>query len=251
MIGYSCPQLSLRGLREAADLVAPHFRLWEVVSEASHYLPAIEAEAREVLETTSLRLSVHAPYSNVNMSAFEEPLRRNSVAAFSDVISTAHRLGIGPVTIHAGIMVTLQRSDRPRHLAQTRRSLEELSGLAEDLSVRLALENMPAMDRCVCQSPEEVLGLIDGLDIGICLDTGHANTTGMLAAFADLAPRLVNMHVHDNMGETDQHLPPGRGTADLGRLRGLEYRGNYVIEANAPDMDEARASRKFLEDLLG
>jgi sugar phosphate isomerase/epimerase len=251
VIGYSCPPLSLLKFREAADLVAPHFGLWEIVSEADHYLPGVEARARELLDTTRMRLSVHAPYSNVNISAFEERLRRNSVEAVCDVIRSAHRLGAGPVTIHAGIMVTLQRSDRQRHLLRTRQSLEEISALAEELSIAVALENMPSMERCVCQGPEEVLALIDGLEIGICLDTGHANTTGTMGAFLDLAPRLVNMHVHDNMGKLDEHLPPGSGTADLKLLRGVDYGGNHIIEANSPNMEEAAASLRFLERLLG
>ena len=65
-----------------------------------------------------------------------------------------------------------------------------------------------------------------------------------------LKPRLVNLHVHDNRGETDEHLPVGRGTIDFPwLLRSLSgYTGRYVIESRG--LDDALTSRDRLRALL-
>jgi sugar phosphate isomerase/epimerase len=249
VIGFSCPPLSVRPFREAAELVLPHFDHWEIVSEADHYLPAIEAQARELLETTPLRLSVHAPYSDINLAAFEEHIRRQSVKTLCDVIESAERLGIGPVTIHPGVVGPIQQMDRDRVYKLTRKGLEEIA--RQTRCRRLALENMPRMRATICQTAEDLEKMLDGLDIGICLDTGHANTTGQMAGLLKLGGRIMNMHVHDNMGEWDQHLALGKGTVDFTALRRLDYSGNHVIEAATADMAEAVASKRFLERLLG
>ena len=50
----------------------------------------------------------------------------------------------------------------------------------------------------------------------VLLDTGHAhiNNWNLTKVIAHLGPRLVGVHLHDNDGLTDQHLPVGVGTIE-------------------------------------
>ncbi len=91
---------------------------------------------------------------------------------------------------------------------------------------------------------------MDGIDIGICFDVGHANTMGLIDGFLELKDRFVNIHVHDNMGATDEHLPVGKGTVDFPRLLGglSGYSGRYVIESRG--VDDAVQSQRELRRLL-
>jgi sugar phosphate isomerase/epimerase len=251
MIGYSCPPLSVRPFHEAAKLVLPHFELWEIVSEADHFLPDIEAQARELLDTTHLRLSVHAPYSTVNLAAFDECTRRHSVRVLCDTIRVAGRLGIGPVTVHPGVIGPIQRFDRDRVARLTRKGLEEISEAGKEHGVTVALENMPDMKACICKTAAEMEKMLEGLDMGMCLDIGHANTTHQVRELLGLGARFVNIHVHDNDGTGDQHLPLGKGNIDFGVLRNPDYRGNHIIEASAPDMAETLESKRHLQRILG
>jgi sugar phosphate isomerase/epimerase len=69
------------------------------------------------------------------------------------------------------------------------------------------------------------------------LDIGHAHAAGpgtldaLLASFGD---RLVHVHVHDNDGTADQHLPLGEGTLDVEAaaraLHQQQYDGLVTIE---------------------
>ena len=58
------------------------------------------------------------------------------------------------------------------------------------------------------------------------------------------------MHVHDNMGEMDEHLPVGKGTIDFPKvLRNLSgYSGRYVIESRG--LEDAVTGQRELRRLL-
>jgi len=251
MIGVSSPPMCMMPFREAADIVLPHFDRWEVVSEAHHFLPAIELDIRELLETTNIRMSVHAPFSDVNLAAFDERTRRFSIETFCEIIKVSGRLGIGPVTIHPGVIGPIQRYDRDRVFRLTREGLEAILAEAGDLSVPIALENMPTMNATICQTAAEMERMLEGLEMGICMDIGHANISHQIDEMFRLESRFINMHVHDNVGgPSDQHLALGKGNIDFSVLGRSSYRGDHIIEIKDTDMDEALASKQFLEDIL-
>ena len=53
------------------------------------------------------------------------------------------------------------------------------------------------------------------LDVGVCLDYGHAHLMGDLGeAIETLSGHLWTTHVHDNGGKRDDHLVPFAGSID-------------------------------------
>jgi sugar phosphate isomerase/epimerase len=82
--------------------------------------------------------------------------------------------------------------------------------------------------------------------VGLCLDVGHANlceaTHNDYVRFVDALDQalpIVHVHLHENWGETDQHLvlftgPLARDDSGLrallGRLKGRGYRGVFILE---------------------
>lgn len=248
MIGLSCPPLSVKPFEQAAELVVPHFRHWEIISEAEHWLPDIVDEVRVLLETSNIGISIHGPYSGMNLAAFDRGTRKYVQKVFLDIIDICGNLGIGPVTVHPGVIGPIQRWDPPRVDKYTRESLEMLAAGAADNSMLIALENMPNMKSTTCQTAAEMTAIMEGLDIGICFDIGHAHTTGQISEMLALKDRFINVHVHDNLGDMDAHLPLGSGTIDFSVLRELVgYQGNFIIEAKTTDIQEAVASKEFLE----
>ena len=66
------------------------------------------------------------------------------------------------------------------------------------------------------QTADQMSELLEGTNLPICLDIGHANTTGQLNEIIDtLGSRIMNVHIHDNDGKQDQHLTIGDGTVDF------------------------------------
>lgn len=251
MIGFSCPQYCLRPFKEVADLVVGKFELWEIVAEADHFLPGIEKQIKELKETSDIKLSIHAPFSDINIAAFDEPTRRYSVSVLLETFEIASRLGIGVVTIHPGSICAIQNFDKQKVVTLTRKSLGEISKKASEFSTAIALENMPEMRFAICKTADSMNKILAGLDgIRICYDIGHANTTGQLNEMSRLKALISNVHIHDNIGKRDEHFTLGAGNINFKQaLKTLDgYEGDYVIEANG--LESGLASKKYLEKLL-
>jgi len=105
------------------------------------------------------------------------------------------------------------------------------------------------MNITVGHTPEELLRMTEGTEIGICLDVGHANTTGNLDEFLAMLPHIRNIHIHDNRGERDEHLPLGEGGIDfdtvLRRISSSGYGHGLVIESEN-SMESGVKSLEFL-----
>ena len=73
---------------------------------------------------------------------------------------------------------------------------------------------------------------------------------GLENEFLDLLPRFVNLHIHDNKGDKDDHLTIGDGNVEFNKIlrRLSSYSGKYVIECRC--MDEAIISEQRLRKML-
>ena len=73
------------------------------------------------------------------------------------------------------------------------------------------------------------------INIGTCLDTGHAYLSGDLYhAMHKLSGHLQLIHANDNSGNYDDHKPPGEGNIDwkrlLTELSQIEFHGGFILE---------------------
>ncbi|MHA1594608.1 MAG: sugar phosphate isomerase/epimerase family protein [Candidatus Baldrarchaeia archaeon] len=76
--------------------------------------------------------------------------------------------------------------------------------------------------------------------LGLCLDLGHANIhMNPAEAIRVASPVLCHVHIHDNRGKSDEHLPPRRGTIDwyavMSELLKIGYSGICILEVNEPN----------------
>jgi sugar phosphate isomerase/epimerase len=104
-----------------------------------------------------------------------------------------------------------------------------------------------------------VLGALESVDVGICLDTGHAYLSGDLSTVVHkLSGHLWMVHASDNHGHGDDHLPPGQGSigweALIGQLTALRFEGTVILEiAGNDDMDavleSAAHARRYLWEM--
>lgn len=105
------------------------------------------------------------------------------------------------------------------------RSLDDLMPFLEKNHLQIALENADwenwvLLKKFMDRYPPEQLGL--------CYDSGHAflekDHSSMLSELGD---RLLSIHLSDNDGSFDHHLPPGYGNIDWENLCGLIARSSY------------------------
>jgi sugar phosphate isomerase/epimerase len=250
MIAMSSPALSLKPFQEALEFVARRFQAWEIVGEGLHFLPDIEKEFRELTPSFNMRFSVHTPLSDVNIGSLNPRMRRAALNEVVHSIEAAGRLGITPFTIHPGFLTPLGQINKEGAWNATRESILEAEKMAKDAGVVLALENMPNMPISMLTNPDDLMRMIEGTEVRVCLDIGHAHTTNNVKDYLPYWRRFANIHIHDNDGRHDQHMAIGDGTIDfppiLQRLKG--YEGNFVIEARK--IEGAEISCMRLEKML-
>ena len=251
--------------------IAAHgFETVEVFATRSHFdyrdAHAI-AQLAEWLSDTRLELhSMHAPivdamrsnrwvgsYSN---ASGDEARRKAAVAETEAALSVASRVPFGYLVLHLGMPNGEDIPARDNQAAAARRSLEEIAAAAEKVNVRVAIEVIPnplSSAGSLAQLIEEDL---DGIDVGVCLDYGHANLMGDVAvAIASLSGHLWTTHVHDNGGRRDDHLVPCAGSIDwdaaMMETQKIGYDGVLMFEVSdtGDPLDVLRRSVKARERL--
>ena len=251
MIGVSSTQFSAYLFEEVIEEVAKVFDHWEIFAEAEHRLPAIESRFRDLLPSYKLSYSVHAPISDINIASLNERIREDSILEILTTAESAASLNIDTITIHPGLTSMAVPYLEEKAVEKAKKSLSSIDRISAEYGVRIAVENMPSFPFMLGHTAEEMNDLIGMTNLGFCLDIGHANTTGqideLIKTFRD---RLVNVHIHDNNGEMDEHLTLGEGNIDFKRiiesLKG--YTGNFIIESKS--FPSAVDSQDYLKSLF-
>ena len=236
---------------EVIQEVSKVFEHWEIFAEAEHRLPAVEARFRDLKQSYNLSYSIHAPISDINLGSLNERIREDSILEILTTAETAANLDIEVITVHPGISSMAVPYMEEKAVEKAKKSLSSIDRIASQYGVRIAVENMPAFPFMLGRTAEELNELIGQTNLGFCLDIGHANTTDqiddLIKQFKD---RLINVHIHDNHGEMDEHLTLGEGEIDfkkvLGQLAG--YQGNFIIESRS--FPSAVESQDYLKPLL-
>lgn len=129
-----------------------------------------------------------------------------------------------------------------------------LVDFAAPYKVTVCIENMPMLNFSMAR-PETLLKFVKMIDhpyFKICLDVGHT------ALFPDLSigdeirrlgGYIACLHIHDNMGDRDAHLPPSKGIVDWAEffkaLDDVGFDGVYSLET---DPSPALADKEFEEE---
>ena len=209
--------------------IARHgFNFIELFATRSHFdyhdEHAIESLAGWLQESNVQLHSVHAPIFETNgkgqrvggfSTACADESRRNAaVEAARTALLVAQRVSFRFLVVHLGV-VSSETSALENRPDAARRSLETIIEAASACGVRVAVEVIPNE----LSDPATLVHLIEdeleGMDLGICLDYGHAHLMGDLGdAIETLSGHLWTTHVHDNRGQRDEHLVPFAGTID-------------------------------------
>jgi len=186
-----------------------------------------------------------------------EDLRKFSVGELRMCLTAAGEFGIPIMVVHAGDKIEDGTTVKEK-LTHLRKSIEELLPAARNNKVRLALENIyyPGSLFCRLKDLVDFVNKVGDERVGICLDTGHFNlvdghsvTEGVLKA----AGKLYALHLHDNDGVSDQHLPPSNGNINWDgfttALQRVGYCGTLNLEIRRPE-NEADLTPAFVRELL-
>ncbi|MFC2163110.1 sugar phosphate isomerase/epimerase family protein [Candidatus Altiarchaeota archaeon] len=189
-------------------------------------------------------LQITSPYDSIRKACVEEAQK---------VIEVAASLEAPHVTIHPDFLVLHRPKERIREL--THDSLAILADTARDAGTRVSFENFEKAH----VSTDTMADIFRHLpELGFTLDVGHAfmgsksieHVRNLVKSFRD---RLVHVHLHDNFGHLDDHLPLGAGKIDyrqvLEMIGKAGYDGTFTLEIHSQDRDYIRISKEKLEGL--
>ena len=160
-------------------------------------------------------VTLHGPYLGLNPAAPEAEIRLHTVDVYQMAFDAAARLCPKTIVLHAGYRTDWFKGDTDLWLAQSMKTWPRFVRLAQTLNIAIAIENIYEE---APQTQQRLLREIDSPCFGACLDTGHLNVfskTPIEEWVRLLGPRLVETHLHDNDGKSDEHLPVGSGSFDF------------------------------------
>ena len=127
----------------------------------------------------------------------------------------ARRIPYRFLVVHLGMPSGEQLPPGDNQPDAARRSLEAIAALAAEIGVRVAVEVIPNPLSGAAALVHMIEEQLEEIDVGICLDYGHAHLVGDLGdQIETISGHLWTTHVHDNGGRQDDHLVPFAGTID-------------------------------------
>jgi sugar phosphate isomerase/epimerase len=134
------------------------------------------------------------------------------------------------------------------HGAAFRKSIEQLHKRASSLGYILAVETAPYKPLENERYPDslEIADFVRSFgapDLKMTIDINHSNLNENLEHVCRNCKDLIaNVHISDNHGQYEQHLPPGEGIIDLPAtmrdLRANGYRGPCNLELHLPEIPD-------------
>jgi sugar phosphate isomerase/epimerase len=256
------------------EIAAYGFESVELFATRTHFdyhNPSAVADLQSWLADAGLELhGIHAPVSvsfvggcwgaPLTLASADAGARARALDEAGRALHVARRIPAKVLVAHLGVPRT--RSSLPGENSRdgARRSVEELQRLAAPLDVRVAVEVIPNELSRAASLVHFVEEDLEAVDVGVCLDFGHAHMEGdLIDAIETVSGHLMTTHLHDNTGRADDHLVPFDGTIDwpaaMTAIQKVGYDQTLLFEiaAHGPakqTLQKAQRARQRIERLL-
>ena len=246
---------------ELADIAALGFDYLELSMDPpqAHY-STIRQQMNSILSalaSQSMDIICHLP-TFVSTADLTDSIREASLLEMFNSLEVAAELGSQKVVLHPGHIGGLGIYVEQTALAHANNSLAAIIDHAQTLGLCVCLENMFPKCRAFVE-PDDFVEILQRFpDLKLTLDTGHANIANpggrrILEFIEKFGPRIGHLHVSDNFGERDDHLPLGAGKIDflkiVNALKQTGYDDTVTLEIFSEDRRELRKSRDRFDRL--
>jgi sugar phosphate isomerase/epimerase len=198
-----------------------------------------EKEAKRLagaLHRSGLEMTFHGPFMDLSPGGVDKRIKEVTLDRFTKVIELALLFKPKSIVFHAGYEKWKFDGNVELWLKSSLQTWRPLVKKAEESGLTLAIENVFE------ESPGPLKTLLEEIDSNhfrFCFDTGHYHAftlskTPLRDWFESLGKFMVEVHLHDNHREMDEHLPIGEGNFDFDQFFGLlsQFQVNpiYTIE---------------------
>jgi sugar phosphate isomerase/epimerase len=207
-----------------------------------------EADFREVAERLAdagRSVTFHAPFMDLRPGALDPRIRQTSLDRLRQVFDLIPWFRPRSVVCHPSFDEKYYNSAEAQWLENSLATWRTLLDGIGGTGTMIALENVYERD------PQPLKRLLDALgspQARFCFDAGHANVFGgvpLACWIEELGDLLGEIHIHDNHGVTDEHLPVGEGNIPFRELFALVRKRNLK-----PLLTVESHSKKILDRML-
>ena len=170
--------------------------------------------ARE-LQAGDLNITLHGPFMDLAPGSADPGVRSLTRQRFEQTLRLVPVFRPKTVVFHGGY-------DPKRYASMKELWMENSLEIWSWLAARVRTEgSLLMLENVFEQGPEDMRALFEPLReqaVGFCLDTGHQSAFSRVSLsewFTSLEPYLGQLHLHDNLGEQDEHLALGEGNIDF------------------------------------
>lgn len=208
----------------------------------------------KMLKQAELFYSIHPVAWDMNLTSESSDIQKVTYNHYVDCIRFAHDIEADQVVIHPGFTAPPFSRDDAQNRAD--HYLHLLADVAKPLGVKLALENV-GTTKTMIYSQDEFANLANSFDdhVGLLIDIGHAQITkfDIPKLISQTKDKLFSVHIHDNSGMSDDHLPIGEGSINYDAIfKELKKCPNchLVLEYySGVDLSKLERDKKLLENM--
>ena len=210
------------------------------------------------LHFLGMSIICHLP-TFVSTADLTDSIRQASLQEMFHSLEVAAELGAQKVVLHPGHIGGLGVYVIETALAHANNSLRAIIEHAQKLGLCVCLENMFPRCRAFVE-PDDFADILKRFpDLKLTLDTGHANIGArggrrILQFIKKFGHRIGHLHISDNLGERDDHMPLGSGIIDFEKIaraiKRIGYDDTATLEIFSEDRQALVQSRQRFDDLF-
>jgi sugar phosphate isomerase/epimerase len=196
-------------------------------------------ETAKLFAETGLKVTFHAPFLDLRPAALDDKIRQTSLDRIKQVFELAPYFHPLKIVCHPSFDDRYYVSADDLWLENSVKTWTELIAQAKDAKTIIALENVYEKNPHILR---RLFNALSSDNICFCFDTGHFNVFShepLDIWLRELGKYLGHLHLHDNFGRLDEHLPVGCGTFPFTNffqtLNKMKVKPTITLEAHNQD----------------
>ena len=168
-------------------------------------------EAANRLLNEGLTVTFHAPFMDLRPGAIDSRIRQVTIDRLKQVFDLIPLFRPRTVVCHPSFDRRYYVSSEQLWLENSINTWEHFLAMTDDVNTVIALENVYESDS---QHLSLLLNALPSSRVCLCFDTGHFNVFSKAPLetwMENIGSRIGQIHLHDNNGTLDEHLPVGEG----------------------------------------